>query len=216
MTVLLASNQGTTTLAAPLSTVGVVITVATTTGSVFPNPSAGQGFLVTLTDTATQLIHEICLCTARNGDQLTVIRAQEGTIAHNWLTGDIISNLITSGLVNTYIVQPDELQTSSFTYTVATGTAQSILVTIPSMLTALNDGMSFSFRAVYANTAAAPTMTLTLGTTSTGAVPIVKMDQIPLLAGDIQPNMICNLVYNANYSNWVLLNPISTAAGGSF
>ena len=166
MTVLLASNQGTTTLAAPLLSTGTILTVITSTGSVFPQPATGQGFTVTLTDTATQLIHEICLCTARTGDQLTVIRGQEGTIPRNWLTGDIVSNLITSSLVNSYIVQPDTLQNSEYTYAAATGTSDAILVTIPSMLTSITDGMVFSFRAIFANTTTTPTMQLTLGTSA--------------------------------------------------
>lgn len=216
MTVLLASNQGTTTLAAPLLSSGTVITVAVDTGSVFPSPSAGQGFVVTLSDVATSLIREICLCTARTNDQLTVLRAQEGTIARNWATGDIISNLITSSLVNNYIVQPDTLQNSKFVYAAATGTPDAILVTIPSMLTAINDGMAFSFRALFANTTNTPTLQLTLGSTQQSAITIVKLDNQALLTGDIQPNMICNMVYNNQYSQWVLLNPISSAAGGSF
>lgn len=216
MTVLLASNQGTTTLGAPLLSSGTVITVAVDTGGVFPSPAAGQGFTVTLSDAATSLIREICLCTARTNNQLTVLRAQEGTIALNWATGDIVSNLITSSLVNNYTVQPDTLQNSKFTYAAATGTPDAILVTITSMLTAINDGMAFSFRAIFANTTNTPTLQLTLGSTQESAITIVKMDNQALLTGDIQPDMICNMVYNNQYSKWVLLNPINSAAGGSF
>jgi hypothetical protein len=169
-----------------------------------------------MTDVATQLIHEIMFCTHRSGDTLTVIRGTEGTTPKGWLAGDIVSNLITASLVNNYVVQPDTLQNVEFTYAPATGTSDAILLTIPSMLTSIPDGMAISFRAIFANTTATPTIQITLGTNLQSAINIVKLDNQALLSGDIQANMICNVVYNNQYSKWVLLNPISSSAGGSF
>jgi hypothetical protein len=49
-------------------------------GAGFPTPAAGQYFAVTLQNLSNGDI-EVCYCTARSGDLLTVQRAQEGTIA---------------------------------------------------------------------------------------------------------------------------------------
>jgi hypothetical protein len=216
MTVLLASNAATTTLAAPLSPTGTTITVAPGTGQIFPSPATGQGFLITLTDIATQVEHEICLCTARTGDTLIVVRGQEGTLTRSWVTGDVVANLISAGLVNSYVIQPDTLQSNAYTYNVAAGSADAIVLSVPSMLTALTDGMSFSFRALYANTTTVPTLELELGSTATTPLLIVKGDNLNLLVGDIQPGMILNVVYNTVFNAWVMMNPITDVAGGSF
>lgn len=52
-------------------------------GAKFPSPTGGDFFLVTLYQKvgATETNHEIVKCTARSGDVLTVVRAQEGTTA---------------------------------------------------------------------------------------------------------------------------------------
>lgn len=91
------ANDASTTLAAPISNSATSIVLASGGGSLFPNPSAGQQFELTLNDAATGLLTEIVYCTARSGDVLTVVRAQEGTIAQSWLAGDLAANLVTAG-----------------------------------------------------------------------------------------------------------------------
>lgn len=51
-------------------------------GALFPNPTGGDWFLVTLVNSSGDL--EICKCTARSTDVLTVVRAQEGTTPQAW------------------------------------------------------------------------------------------------------------------------------------
>lgn len=97
MTVFLFANNASATLAAPISNAAVSVTLASGTGALFPNPSAGQQFGLTFNDAATGLLTEITYCTARTGDVLTIARAQEGTVAQNWLAGDLAANLWTAG-----------------------------------------------------------------------------------------------------------------------
>lgn len=96
------TNDASSTLAAPLSNVGTTLNVAVGTGALFPNPGVGQQFSMTFTDAATGLDKEIVYVTARSGDSMTIVRAQEGTSAQNWSAGDLCANLITAGAMNSF------------------------------------------------------------------------------------------------------------------
>jgi hypothetical protein len=102
MTILQFANNVKTTLASPITTTSTSITVAPGTGSQFPTPTTGKTFILTLVDAATGLLYEILSCTARSGDVLTVVRAQEGTIALNWSAGDNVSMFPTAGTMQNF------------------------------------------------------------------------------------------------------------------
>jgi hypothetical protein len=55
----------------------------------FPNPTQGDYFLLTLigTTAGAESSWEIVKCTARSTDTLSIVRAQEGTTAGTWATG---------------------------------------------------------------------------------------------------------------------------------
>ena len=76
-------NNAKTTLASSLSNSATSATV--NDGSVFPSLSAGEFFLVTFDDGTN---NEICKCTARSGNTLTIVRAQESTTARAFSSGD--------------------------------------------------------------------------------------------------------------------------------
>lgn len=101
------SNNATTTLAQSVSATATVINVASGTGSLFPSPSSGQAFAVTLVDAATGLTNEICYCTSRSGDQLTVVRGREGTNAIAWSAGDTCANYITADVMESWLQESD-------------------------------------------------------------------------------------------------------------
>ena len=82
MPTLVFSNNASALLAATINTVATTIQVATGAGALFPAPTATQYFKITLEDAAGNI--EICHCTSRSADLLTVTRAQEGTAARNW------------------------------------------------------------------------------------------------------------------------------------
>lgn len=111
------ANNASSTLAAPVAPGATAMTLAAGGGALFPNPSAGQQFAMTLNDAATGLLTEIVYCTARAGDVLTVERAQEGTVAQSWLAGDLAANLVTKGqmeaMVQTASLYPSRIITTS-------------------------------------------------------------------------------------------------------
>jgi hypothetical protein len=125
--VFLMANDAATTLAAPISNTATSVNLAVGTGSEFPNPSAGQQFPITFNDAATGLLVEIVYCTARSGDTCTIVRAQESTVAQNWLAGDLAANLITAGVLAAFsqsaALNPARTITTSGAFTMTTSDA---------------------------------------------------------------------------------------------
>jgi hypothetical protein len=78
-------NNASALLAASLSDSDTTVQVGAGFGALFPNPGASEYFLVTLENELGDI--EVCRCTARVGDNLTVTRAQEGTSAQAWTNG---------------------------------------------------------------------------------------------------------------------------------
>jgi hypothetical protein len=100
MTQLFTNNAG-STLAANITTLATSLTLATGDGAKFPNPGAGDDFLLTVFQRpgTIEQNHEIMLVTARSGDTLTVVRAQEGTTAQAFNQGDYAELRLTAGSV---------------------------------------------------------------------------------------------------------------------
>lgn len=203
MTIQIFANNAKTTLAAPITSTQTSITVATGTGTLFPNPTTGQQFKITLVSAASASVYEICNCTSRSGDVLTVVRGQEGTSAQPFILNDIVGHFDTAAIM-TDLVQTEQLQSGYYLFAVATGSANALTATLPSNLTSLPNGMSITVISAYANTGAA-TLNLTLGSTSTGVLPIVTGNNTPLTAGVI-PNAgyPITLSYSSTFNAWVI------------
>lgn len=127
MATFLFANDAASTLAAPISNSATTINLASGTGAEFPSPGAQQQFSLTLTDAATGLLTEIVYCTARSGDTLTVVRAQEGTVAQSWLAGDLADLLCTAGqmaaMLQSATLNPARIVTTSGTFVTTTDDA---------------------------------------------------------------------------------------------
>ena len=203
MTVLLYANNAKTTLASPINATQTTITVAPGTGVQFPSPTTGQSFKITLVSASSSSTLEICLCTARTGDTLTVVRAQEGTSGTPFLLNDIVGNYDTAGTM-VDLVQSEQLQNQYYQYAVATGSANGLTASLPSNLTVVNDGFFLNLKSAFANTGAV-TLNLTLGSTATGVIPVVKGNNQPLIAGDIPgAGYPLSLTYSSTFGAWVL------------
>src|SRR5450631_2092852 len=100
MSVILFSNDAVSTLAGAITNTSLTANLAPGTGVLFPNPGGGQIFKLTFIDAATGLLNEIVNVTAITGDTITMVRAQEGTVALNWLAGDLAQSLWTAGCAN--------------------------------------------------------------------------------------------------------------------
>ncbi len=91
------ANNAQSTLAGPIAANATSLTVASGDGAKFPPLTAGQYFVLTLYDAATQEVNEIMHVTAIVGDTFTIVRAQENTSARGLIAGDLVYNLLTAG-----------------------------------------------------------------------------------------------------------------------
>lgn len=99
---LFANNAATTTVGAT-SSGATAISVAN--GAAFPSPSGGDYFIATLIGldvNGNENSWEIVKCTARSGNALTVVRAQEGTSAAAWPAGSRIELRVTAGALESF------------------------------------------------------------------------------------------------------------------
>lgn len=121
MATILFANNASSTLAGPISSSALTANLASGTGALFPSPSGGNYFVGTFTDAATGLINEIVQVTGVSADTITIVRAQEGTIAKSWLAGDNFNNLFTAGqaaaMAQTAQLAPTRIVTTSGAFT---------------------------------------------------------------------------------------------------
>lgn len=85
MSLHLFANNATGYLDSSISNSATSITLVTGQGSAFPNPTGGDYFFLTLTDSSNNL--EIVKVTARSSDTFTIVRAQQGTSATPFPSG---------------------------------------------------------------------------------------------------------------------------------
>ena len=205
MAILQFANNASSTLAQNITGVDTTIYLAAGEGSLFPIPTADKNFYATIYNTSSTL-WEIVLVTARVGDTLTVIRAQEGTIAQTWLVGDSLGMYPTAATMN-QLVQIDQLQQGTYTVVQAGGTANALTCQITSDLTSIPDGMTLVVKPVFQNTDAT-TLQVTIGSTVLSAVPIVKGPNLAIEATDIpSAGYPVQLIYSVIYGAWVMQMP---------
>ncbi len=211
--IFLYKNNASSTLQSGINGSALSAVLASGTGALFPQPVPGvSGFYLTLLDAATELVNEIVLVTARTGDAITIVRAQQGTTARAWAAGDIAAQLWTKGDTDE-MVQPDQVQENTYGSCHAGGSVNSITAQIPSGLTTIPDLMPLTIRSLGANTGNV-TVTVTLGSTVQPATPVVKAAGSQLNANDIPgPDYPIELVYIAARSAFIMTNPGSGTAG---
>ena len=92
----IATNNAKSTVATSLSSSS--LTVQLNDGSSFPSPGTGEYFYMTLihTDGTTEIVK----CTARSGNSLTIVRAQDGTSAATFPTSSRAELRVTAAYIN--------------------------------------------------------------------------------------------------------------------
>jgi hypothetical protein len=100
------TNNAASELTAAISDTDTSISVTATTGADFPNPTAPDYFLVTLMNTVDT---EIVKVTARSGDTMTIVRAQEGTTAAAFAIGELVELRVTAGTMTNAMVAPAQI-----------------------------------------------------------------------------------------------------------
>lgn len=160
------TNNAVSTLTANLSSGATTCAVAN--GGLFPSPTVGQFFRLTLTSIVTGA-SEIAYCTGRSGNVLTIIRAQEATPTSTigsplaFLAGDGVANQVTAGMmVNTY--QPSLDQQNYVRYGTDSGSANAYAIVLDPAMMSSTKGTIIIFTALHANTATS-TITINGGTT---------------------------------------------------
>ena len=187
MSICLYADNAQTFLASAVTSSTTTITLAAGTGALFPDPTTGQFFALSLNDFATEQIYEITYCTARSGDVCTVTRAQEGTAARAWQTNDIAFNGPTSGTTGSAFVQR-----AGSVLATSTGTANAIVIALNPAITTYTQGFRVQVQANATNTGAC---TIDAGA---GAVSFLRNDGQPLEADDIVSGTIYDAVADAN------------------
>jgi hypothetical protein len=87
-------NNATSTITTTISASDVGLAVAAGTGSLFPTLSTGDYFYATLVSSGGT--YEVIKVTARVGDTMTIVRAQEGTTAQSFASGSRIELRVTA------------------------------------------------------------------------------------------------------------------------
>lgn len=189
----LAKNNAGTTLAGAITNVALTANLAPGSGTEFPSPGAGQYFVGTFTDSLTGLVTEIVYVTNVTGDVITMIRAQEGTVAAAWNAGDLFENLMTAGQFST-LAQQVQVQQQAGNYAVDSGAADALVVTlnpVPTATTAAGlAGYPIRVKIAHANLTTTPTITVN----GLGPMTIVNPNSSALAIGQLQANMVAEFV----------------------
>lgn len=96
------SNNAQTTLAETLTSTATTLSVASGGGALFPTPSTGKIFAVTITSATNPDEVEICYCSAVTTDTLTISRGKDNTIAQSFSAGDLVSLFPTAGVTSLF------------------------------------------------------------------------------------------------------------------
>jgi hypothetical protein len=177
--ILLFANNAVSTIAAPINAAATSVQLANGDGVKFPTPVVGQQFFkLTFVDAATGLVNEIVNVTQRVGDVLTIVRAQEGTVAVPWLAGDAAKNMTTAQTQANFI-QVQQAQSGETNTAVDTGTPNSYAVAMVPAVTTRIFGLYVRIKAKNTNTGPC---TLNLGA---GSFPIINPDGSALGANAI-------------------------------
>jgi hypothetical protein len=93
------ANNASSTLDSSILAGDLSLTVATGEGALFPAPSGGDYFHITLDDGVNV---EIVRVTARSGDVLTIVRGQQGTVAAGFAAGTPVQLRLTAGTLTRF------------------------------------------------------------------------------------------------------------------
>ena len=215
------ANNIKSTLAADITASQTVIPVMPGGGAYFSRTLQGDALTtnesykqqvyskLTITD-AQESVFEICHLMSVSGDNLTVIRGQEGTVAKGWSLNDVVSNFSTRGSENNF-VQIEDLQSGKYLSAVAGGTANDLTLAIPSTFY-VNGENTFALRVplivmpVLTNTGAV-TIQLTVSGKVAGTYPLYKGVSKELEAGDITANIPLIIVFSADAGCFITVNP---------
>lgn len=195
------SNNASSTVSGSITATSTSVALAAGTGVLFPNPTGGDYFCATFYDQATKTQTEIVHCTARSGDTLTIVRAQESTTAQAWSAGDIIANLVTAGTLRAFVQAGTGPANTSLVYvgTDTSTTPNLIIATTNPVPASFATGMLFNI--LVNNTNTGPVQ---LQLNGLAAIAATRTDGSPMVGGNIVKSEEMIFVYNGvNFTSMV-------------
>lgn len=108
-------NNAVSTITTAISASDVGLAVAAGTGTLFPTLGASDYFYATLVSAGGT--YEVIKVTARVGDTMTIVRAQEGTTAQSFASGSRIEVRVTAASIQDMLDYHDQASEISFTPT---------------------------------------------------------------------------------------------------
>lgn len=212
MTLFLFANNASTTLASSVAPTDTVIQVASGTGSLFPNPGAGQQFAVTFQDAATGLIEEIAYCTSISGDNLTVVRGREGTVAKSWTVGDDLSNYWTAGSAAAFVQLPS-LQSQTTNFATDSGSDNALSIALTPAIAAYSNILGSAIR-IFKNSAPnSGNVTLTIN--GLGPLPVLLPGGSQVPANFLSGSSIIEVVYDGTSFEVISIGSFSVPGGNA-
>ena len=206
------TNMARSRLASSITDVATTLTVLTGDGNLlFPAAGSGDYFRFVLYNLTTGNV-EICTCTSRTGDVLTISRAQEdignvSATAYAFNANDIIEHRPTSAFFDSLSVTSTNIQRESFNYGAdSSGTPNDIAVALSPTVTTLTAGLRVSVKV--ANTTTGAT---TLTVDGTAATAVKKYSTQAIEAGDLNAGGIYSFVYDG--TNFQLSTPTDLGLG---
>lgn len=146
------TNNAASSLASGEAAIATTFTVQSGHGARFPNPGGGEFFRVTLFKKSTGEI-EICRCTGRSGDILTVTRGEESTTPIAFNAGDIIELRPTAGFFSDLLLSVSDLGNIEVSSDLTVNSSHhlknlivtntGVTITLPSVAT-MPDGFAFT------------------------------------------------------------------------
>jgi hypothetical protein len=163
------ANNATAEIANSITAASTSINLVAGQGVRFPSLSGGQYFYATLVSLTNEL--EIVRVTARSGDTLTVVRAQEGTTALSFVPGEKVELRPTAAVMQEMVQRSGDTMTGNLTAPTfigsLTGNVSGSAGSVVNSLTAGNGLAGTAFNGSAAQTFALGTpSTLTTGTTN--------------------------------------------------
>lgn len=99
---ILFANNASSLLAASIDDNDTTVQVSSGEGALFPSPTGGQYFVLALVNGDGDF--ELCHCTGRSSDLLTVVRGQDGTVAQSWTLAETRAELrLTKGIMEHFL-----------------------------------------------------------------------------------------------------------------
>ena len=187
-------NNATTTLGSAAASGATTMTVASGTGNNFPTISGSEYFTATLwsAGSTTGVPNEIVRVTARSGDTMTVVRAQEGTTAQNWSVGDTFANYLTVGFLNG-LADSSIVQQQAGNSAVDSGTANAGVVALSPVPANLASLLYSPIRVLKISSANSAAYTLNINGLGAKAVTI---NGVALAAGQLAGSQIFEVLWD--------------------